>query len=122
MFEILIKELQNTDEHKTLIICWVLTELIEKEELNDRLWDVIKTPEYNDNIKMIAFNLLKDLGSKIDYEVISGYFEQFNELINNETKELLDTAIMNPEAQIDFMDFLSSLNPNDKKLLIKSLE
>lgn len=122
VFDILIRELQGASEHKTLLICWLLTELIEKENLNEDLWNVIKSPEYNDNIKMIAFNMLKDLGNKIDYEVISGYFEKFNELINKETKELLDTAIMNPEAQIDFMDFLNALNDNDKILLIKSLE
>ena len=122
VFDILLKELVNSNEHKTLIICWILTELIDKDTLNDALWDVIKSPDYNDHVKMVAFNMLKDLGSKIDYEVISGYFEQFNELINKETKELLDTAIMNPEAQIDFMDFMSALNDNDKIVLLKSLE
>ena len=122
ILDILIRELVNADEHKTLLICWLLTELIEREKLNDELWNVIKSPIYSDNIKMIAFNMLKDLGNKIDYEVISGYFEQFNELINKETKELLETAIMNPEAQIDFMDFLTALNDNDKIMLIRSLE
>ena len=122
VLDVLIKELVNADEHKSLLICWLLTELIEKEQLNDELWNVIKSPEYHDNVKMIAFNMLKDLGNKIDYEVISGYFEKFNELINKETKELLDTAIMNPEAQIDFMDFLNALTDDDKILLIKSLE
>ena len=122
VLDILIRELVSADEHKSLLICWLLTELIEKEELNNSLWDVIKSPEYNDHVKMIAFNMLKDLGNKIDYEVISGYFEKFNELINKETKELLDTAIMNPEAQIDFMDFLNALTDNDKIMLIKSLE
>lgn len=122
VLDILIRELVNADEHRSLIICWLLTELIDKEQLNNELWDVIKSPEYNDHIKMIAFNMLKDLGNKIDYEVISGYFEKFNELINKETKELLDTAIMNPEAQIDFMDFLNALSDNDKILLIRSLE
>lgn len=122
VIDILIRELVNAEEHRSLIICWLLTELVEKEQLNNELWDVIKSPEYNDHIKMIAFNMLKDLGNKIDYEVISGYFEKFNELINKETKELLDTAIMNPEAQIDFMDFLNALSDNDKILLIRSLE
>lgn len=120
--DILVRELLNADEHKSLLICWLLTELIEKEQLNNELWDVIKSPDYNDHIKMIAFNMLKDLGNKVDYEVISGYFEKFNELINKETKELLETAIMNPEAQIDFMDFLNALSDNDKILLIRSLE
>lgn len=122
VFDILIREIVNADEHKSLLICWLLTELIEKDKLNEELWDVIKSPDYNDHVKMIAFNMLKDLGNKIDYEVISGYFEKFNELINKETKELLDTAIMNPEAQIDFMDFLNALSDDDKIMLIKSLE
>ena len=122
VLDVLIRELVNADEHRTLLICWLLTELIEKEQLNDELWNVIKSPEYNDQVKMVVFNMLKDLGNKIDYEVISGYFEKFNELINKETKELLETAIMNPEAQIDFMDFLNALSDDDKILLIRSLE
>ena len=122
VLDVLMRELVDADEHKSLLICWLLTELIEKEKLNDELWDVIKSPDYNDHVKMVAFNMLKDLGNKIDYEVISGYFEKFNELINKETKELLETAIMNPEAQIDFMDFLNALSDEDKILLIKSLE
>lgn len=122
VFDILIRELVGSNEHKSLIICWLLTELIEKDALNDELWDVIKSPEYNDHVKMVAFNLLKDLGSKVDYEVISDYFEKFDELINKETEELLNAAIMNPESQIDFMDFLSSLPDEDKKILINSLE
>ena len=122
VLDILVKELVNASEQKTILICWLLVELIEKETLNNELWEIIKSPEYPDSIKMIAFNMLRDLGNQIDYEVISGYFEQFNELINQETKNLLDTAIMNPEAQIDFMDFLNALNDNDKISLIKSLE
>ncbi len=122
VLDVLIRELVNAHEQKALLICWLMTELIEKDTLNDELWNVIKAPEYNDHIKMIAFNMLKDLGNKIDYDVISGYFEQFNELINKETRELLETAIMNPEAQIDFMDFMNAISDSDKVILIKSLE
>ncbi|MBR6126616.1 hypothetical protein IKQ21_02930 [bacterium] len=122
VLDILIRELVNATEQKAMLICWLLTELIDKETLTDELWNVIKEPEYNDHIKMIAFNMLKDLGNKIEYDVISGYFEQFNELINEETKQLLESAIMNPEAQIDFMDFINALSDNDKIVLIKSLE
>ena len=122
ILDILIRELQSANEQKAVMICWLLMELIDKNTLNDELWNVIKSSEYNDHIKMIAFNMLKDLGNKIDYDVISGYFEQFNELINNETKKLLDSAIMNHESQIDFMDFLNAISDEDKIVLIKSLE
>ena len=119
---ILIRELITATEQKAMLVCWLLTELIDKDMLSDELWNVIKSPEYNDHVKMIAFNMLKDLGNKVDYDVISGYFDKFNELINEETKQLLESAIMNPEAQIDFMDFLHALSDNDKITLIKSLE
>ena len=112
VLDILIRELITAPEQKAILICWLLTELIDKNVLSDELWNIIKAPEYNDHIKMIAF----------DYDVISGYFEKFNELINEETKQLLETAIMNPEAQIDFMDFLTALSDSDKITLIKSLE
>ena len=88
MFDILIRELNNANEHKTLLICWLLTEIIEKEKLNDNLWNVIKSPEYGDNIKIIAFNMLKDLGNKIDYEVISEYFEKFK-IVKSKTNDII---------------------------------
>ena len=42
VLDVLIKELVNASEQKALIICWLLTELIEKETLNNELWNVIK--------------------------------------------------------------------------------
>ena len=122
VLDILMRELVNANEQKAILVCWLLTELIDKEVLTDELWNVIKAPEYNDHVKMIAFNMLKDLGNQVEYDLISGYFEQFNELINQETKQLLESAIMNPEAQIDFMDFVNALSDGDKLILIKSLE
>ena len=35
VLDILIKELVNASEQKALIICWLLTELIDKDTLND---------------------------------------------------------------------------------------
>ena len=59
VLDVVIRELITADEHKSLIICWLLTEVVEKDTLNDELWNVIKAPEYNDHVKMIAFNMLK---------------------------------------------------------------
>ena len=87
VLDILIRELITAPEQKAILVCWLMTELIDKDVLSDELWNIIKAPEYNDHIKMIAFNMLKDLGNKVDYDVISGYFEKFNELINEETKQ-----------------------------------
>ena len=34
VMDILIRELLNADEHKSLLVCWLLSELIEKETLS----------------------------------------------------------------------------------------
>ena len=60
ILDVLIRELVNANEQKAVMICWLLMELIDKDTLNDELWNVIKAPEYNDHVKMIAFNMLKD--------------------------------------------------------------
>ncbi|HPT42126.1 MAG TPA: hypothetical protein PLG15_07060, partial [Candidatus Gastranaerophilaceae bacterium] len=49
------------------------------------------------------------------------YFENPDDVIDADTKKLLHVAIVNPEAQIDFLDFLKSLPDKDKEILIKSL-
>ena len=41
VMDILIRELLNADEQKSLLVCWLLSELIEKDTLNDELWNVI---------------------------------------------------------------------------------
>ena len=43
-------------------------------------------------------------------------------IIEDETKDVLVDALMNPEAQIDFMDFLKSISEADKMTLMDSLK
>ena len=56
-----------------------------------------------------------------NYESCSEYLDNPDELVNADTKKILDTAIANPEVQIDFLDFLNSLPDNDKVILLQSL-
>lgn len=121
VMDVLLKELSRAKEQKAFVICYMLTRLFDKETLNTGLREFIKTPKINDYAKMVAFNLLRDIGSEIQYDEVNGYFTEFEQIVDEETKELLNTAIMNPEAQIDFMDFLIALPPEEQLILVKSL-
>ena len=121
VMDVLLKELARAKEQKAFVICYMLTRLFSKEQLNQSLREFIKTPKINDYAKMIAFNLLRDIGSEIQYDDVNGYFTEFEQIVDEETKELLNTAIMNPEAQIDFMDFLLALPPEEQQVLVKAL-
>lgn len=121
ILEILIKELSKANEQKAILICFLLLKLCDKAELEEALWDTLKSPAVSDVIKTIILNVLKDMGNKVEYDKLEEYFENPNNVIDADTQRLLQNAIINPEAQIDFLDFLNSLSDNDGKILITSL-
>lgn len=121
ILEILVKELLKSNEQKTILISFLALKICNKDELENKLWDVLKNPSVSDITKTIILNLLKDMGNKVDYEKLEEYFENPNEVIDADTQKLLQVAIINPEAQIDFLDFVNSLSESDKNLLIQSL-
>lgn len=121
VLDTLMRELIKTNEQKAYIVCYLLLRVCEKDALENALWNTLKSPAVSDYVKTIILNLLKDLGNKVDYNHVDEYFESPEEVIDSDTKQLLNTAIMNPEAQIDFLDFLNSLHDTDRISLIESL-
>lgn len=121
VLDILVKELLKADEQKAILICFLALKICDEKEVENVLWEILKNPAAKDVTKSVVLNLLKDLGNKIDYEKIGEYFENPNEVIDADTERLLHVAIVNPEAQIDFLDFVNSLPEYDKKILITSL-
>lgn len=121
ILEVLTKELLKSNEQKTILISFLALKLCDKTALEESLWEVLRNPSVQDVTKTIILNLLKDMGNVVDYAKMEECFENPNEVIDAETQRLLQTAIINPEAQIDFLDFINSLIDVDKKLLIQSL-
>ncbi|MDE6138076.1 MAG: hypothetical protein K2F57_01235, partial [Candidatus Gastranaerophilales bacterium] len=54
------------------------------------------------------------------YETCEEYLDDAQTLLDANTKQLLNTAVINPEVQIDFMDFLASIRVQDKITLLNS--
>jgi len=121
ILDILLKELIKSEEQKVILICFLLLRLCDDKELENALWEVLKNPSVKDVTKTIVLNLLKDMGNKVDYDKLEEYFENPEALVDSDTEKLLHVAIVNPEAQIDFLDFVSSLSEFDKKILVESL-
>lgn len=121
ILEILLKELTKASEEKGILICFLLLKLCDNKLVEDSLWDTLKNPSVKDSIKTVILNILKDMGNKVDYSKVEEYFENPEEVIDADTQRLLHIAIVNPEAQIDFLDFLASLSDMDKKILVQSL-
>lgn len=118
--KLLFKEINNSDSDKNLLK-FLLLRYCTAKELSEKLWSIIKNSMTSNQAKIFALDLLRDIDSNWSYEECEQYLDNPDELVDADTKRILDNAIADPEVQIDFLDFLASLSDSDKVTLLKSL-
>ncbi len=119
--KILFKELLHANTSKEKIIRFLLKRYVSKEALISKLWEVLKNNLTSSEVKIIVLSYLRELETDWKYEDFENLSGLEVDIVDHDTKELLENAIANPEVQIDFLDFVSSVNEKDRLLLIKSL-
>ena len=117
--KLLFKEI-NTQSNQNLLK-FLLIRYCEHNELIEKLWNIIKNTMTSNQAKIFALDLLRDIDANWSYEDCGQYLDNPDELVDSDTRKILDNAIVNPEVQIDFLDFLSSLPDTDKVVLLQSL-
>lgn len=118
--KVLFKELVNASEEKIPVICFLLEHFVPKDELINKLWETLKNQNLQTEIKITILNLLRELDADWSYESCEEYLDDASTLLDENTKQLLNSAVINPEVQIDFMDFLASIRVQDKITLLNS--
>ena len=118
----LFRELSASAPEKIPVICFLMEHFLPKESLVNGLWDLMKNKNLGTDIRVMILNMLRELDADWSYENCADYIEDANEILDENTKQLLKNAIINPETQIDFMDFLASVKTEDKIILLNSFE
>lgn len=122
LLDVLYKEfLKDNSELRDYTITFLIGELIEKESAEKCLFETLANPKINDKIKAKAVNFLRELGKHVNYEQYLEYFQNPDDVIDSDTTKLLENALINPESQIDFLDFIHALPESEKDMLIQSL-
>lgn len=122
VLDILQKEfLKENNETKDLTITFLLKELIEQENLEKVFYEALANPKIKDSLKAKLVGVLRETGKHVNYEQYVTYFENPDEIIDADTVKLLENAKVNPESQIDFLDFLNALPEPEKEMLVSSL-
>ena len=120
--KLLIKEFISTDDSKRgSAISLLLIKCVPVDILENNLWSNLALKTVSDSKKYQLVDLLKSMGKFIDYDKYLDYFEEPQNVIDIDTRKLLSEALLNPESQIDFLDFLETLSKRDKTLLIQSM-
>ena len=120
VIELLLKEINCQDmrfDSLLAIIAREVSPLICESES----WELLKSKNVSDKKKLFLINNLRDMGKNVDYSDVQTYVTNPDEAIDFETKVFLEAARINPEAQIDFLDFFFTVSDTDKKMLLDSI-
>lgn len=122
IFDILCKEMsKKIDDKYTDILRAMTLEFVPREMFDELSMEILQSPNETDMLKYQIIQIMKTIGKDVDYQTFFDYLEDADAIINYDTEKLLEHAVVNPETQIDFLDFLAALQTSDKTLLIDSL-
>lgn len=92
-----------------------------RDVLEKCVFTFLDKPTISDEKKLFLINLLNQAGTAIDPNLIHLYVKNADEVIDLETEKFLQMAEVNPEAQIDFLDFYFGINDKDRSILLDSI-
>lgn len=122
VLDILNKEfLKENSEMRDYTITFLLRELVDASQTESVMFETLANPKIKDSVKSKVVGFLRESGKHVNYEQYISYFENPDEVIDADTVRLLENARVNPESQIDFLDFLVALPEEEKELLVDSL-
>ena len=122
LFDIFLKEYIKMEENEYVFSGCILKNIVPKEYINDKVLEQLKSNVLSDESKYKLVQLLRLVGSECNYNEIPSYFENPEKVLDKETKKLLESAVFNPEAMLDFLDFVSAVSAKDRNLLLDSLK
>ena len=120
LFDVFVKEFIKMEEDECTFFSCIIKELVPKDYVNDKVLESLKS-SLSDESKYKLVQLLRIVGGEYDYDQIPSYFENPQEVLDKETKKLLENAVFNPESMLDFLDFVSAISPSDRGVLLESL-
>lgn len=122
LFDVFIKEYIKMNEIEYTFSGCLLKSIIPVDYINDKVLESLKSTSLSDEFKYKLVQLLRIVGGDCNYNELPSYFDNPEEVLDIETKKLLESAVFNPEAMLDFLDFVSAVSAKDRSLLLNSLK
>lgn len=118
--KILIKETDCNNSKASTLFLYAAQNLSPKRFLGFII-EELKSKDVLDEKKFFLINILSGFGINFTTDEIELYLKNPDETINNETLKFLDSAVINPEVQIDFLDFYYSSDKSDRKEILNTV-
>lgn len=135
--EAAIKELSKIND-KTFLCLTILKEIngsivyfdgvlallainLARDVLEKCIFILLEKPFVSDEKKLFLINMLNQAGIPVDSNLIHLYVKNPDKIVDLETEKFLKMAEVNPEAQIDFLDFYYGVNETDRAILLDTI-
>lgn len=115
--KVLFKELMSAKGEFANICAIFALEGISAELFEQNAIDFLKNPDVLDEKKFFMVSLLKQKGIDFNYDNISYYIENPEQIAQKGVKDFLLNALNDPEVQIDLLDFYLNI-PHDEKIYL----
>ena len=119
--KILFKEIEHAKEEFESICSIFIIEAIDNSTLEKYAINFLQSKEIPDDKKFLILSLMKQKDIPFEYENIEGYM-QYSQNNEKNFKDLLDDILIDPEVQIDLLDFYINVDKSDKFSLLENLE
>lgn len=121
LLSVFLKEYIKMDELCCTFSACLLKETVPVQIIAEKAMEYIKNPNLSDELKYKFVQLMRIAGVSCDFNEIPQYFDKPAEVLDLETKKLLEKAVFNPESMLDFLDFVSAVSSKDRNVLLQSL-
>lgn len=98
-----------------------IAEKLSPESFLEMMLNELNSNRVDDEKKMFLINILSGIGVRFKPEEIGAYLSNPDDAINSETTRFLESAKIDPEARIDFLDFYFSSAKADRKDLLNTV-
>lgn len=121
VLEFLLKEMVSENSTNANICALFVMELFDKETLEQHVLDLLMSKKVADNKKFFLISVLKQKGVSIDYQDISSYISDPDDIAKEGVRKFLKDLTVDPEVQIDLLDFYTNIPEFEKIPLLRSL-
>ncbi len=117
---ILLKEINGSIAYFDGILALLAINLA-RNVLEKCVFTFLEKTSVTDEKKLFLINILNQAGIPVDMGLIHTYIKNPDAAVDSETEKFLKLAEVNPEAQIDFLDFYFGINEDDRSILLNTI-
>lgn len=117
----LLQEVNNAKTTYSNVCAIIILEAISKDIFEKEALEFIKNKQTNDNKKLFIVSLMKQKGIDFSVRNISEYLDSPEEFAHEGVVDFLENAIVDPEVQIDLLDFYLNIPKDERLYFIESL-